>query len=175
MNHSKTCPICSSEFFLRDKDPANFARQKFCSIACRGKACRGKEIKSCKRCGKTMTQQEYTHFKRNIYCSHACALKSQERPIEERFWEKVKKTSECWLWTAAVDRKGYGRIGLGPDLLGAHRYSWELAYGPIPDGMAVLHHCDNPLCVRPEHLWLGTIADNNRDMIKKGRAWWQKK
>jgi hypothetical protein len=101
----------------------------------------------------------------------------------ERFWRKVQKTDECWLWTAAGSSKGYGRItvGIGEPgrladlspakwrLVGAHRVSWEIAHGAIPDGLWVLHRCDNPRCVRPDHFFLGTVEDNTRDALRKGR------
>lgn len=98
---------------------------------------------------------------------------SKRRPLAERFWEKVDKSGPCWLWTASKDRNGYGRImrpgGRGGPLL-ATRVSWELAYGPISPGMGVLHHCDNPSCVRPDHLFLGDQALNMRDCAGKGRT-----
>lgn len=89
-----------------------------------------------------------------------------------RFWSKVHKTRDCWLWLASTSSDGYGKIGRpgGKALVAAHRASWELAYGPIPEGLCVLHHCDNPVCVRPGHLFLGSRADNNRDMKRKGRT-----
>lgn len=96
---------------------------------------------------------------------------------DERFWSKVNKTETCWLWTAGVNNKGYGRFryfsdaerhGLGCDLY-AHRVAWLLTNGPIPDGMEVLHRCDTPRCVSPDHLFLGTQADNMRDASRKNR------
>jgi hypothetical protein len=94
------------------------------------------------------------------------------RPLEERFWEKVQKGEGCWAWTGATVY-GYGRIGAGgtygPALM-AHRVSWELHNGPIPEGMNVLHRCDNPPCTNPEHLFLGTHADNVADKVAKGRG-----
>lgn len=87
------------------------------------------------------------------------------------FWPKVEKTDSCWLWRGEITKDGYGRTGAKKDgsTRGAHRIAWELTNGPIPDGLFVLHKCDNPPCVRPEHLFLGTQADNRRDCVAKGR------
>jgi hypothetical protein len=91
--------------------------------------------------------------------------------IESRFWPKVKKGDGCWLWQASLDRKGYGTIRRkdGESTLRAHRVSFEIAFGPIPAGMCVLHKCDTPRCVRPDHLRLGTFKDNSQDASAKGR------
>ena len=92
----------------------------------------------------------------------------------ERFWEKVKKTSGCWLWTGTVSR-GYGNLRVGSLRDGtrrkvlAPRFSYELVHGPIEDGMFVCHHCDNRRCVRPDHLFLGTNSDNIKDCVAKGK------
>lgn len=85
------------------------------------------------------------------------------------FWYKVRKTKKCWLWTGTHQRYGRFNGEEGPGTL-AHRQSWILEYGPIPKGLCVLHKCDNTLCVRPSHLWLGTQKDNSQDMVLKGRA-----
>lgn len=87
----------------------------------------------------------------------------------DRFWNKVDRSGDCWTWQGSRDRKGYGRVSVNQRPVLAHRFSWTLSHGPIPDGLCVLHKCDNPPCVNPEHLFLGTIADNNRDMVAKGR------
>lgn len=88
----------------------------------------------------------------------------------------MDKSKDCWEWVGAVNNKGYGYIHAKVGRFLAHRVSYELEYGPIPEGMCVLHKCDNPRCVRPSHLFLGTIADNNRDMMAKGRhVVWNKK
>lgn len=91
-----------------------------------------------------------------------------------RFWSYVHKTETCWTWTASIRSKGYGAF-VWLDLKGklvqgrAHVFSWLIHRGEIPAGLFVLHECDTPACVRPEHLFLGTRADNNRDMCAKGR------
>ena len=96
--------------------------------------------------------------------------------VEDRFWAKVDKTGDCWLWTASVfrERYGYGKFQAGENrantrVVYAHRYSWELVNGPVPDGLFVCHHCDNPPCVNPAHLFVGTHQDNVDDMMSKGR------
>lgn len=94
--------------------------------------------------------------------------------VETRFWEKVDKTSGnagCWLWVGAGTGTGYGHFMERPGReVRAHRFSWQLANGPVPHGMCVLHRCDNPSCVNPAHLWLGTQLENVADMVRKGRA-----
>ncbi len=103
--------------------------------------------------------------------------------VEARFWAKVQKTDGCWLWTGAKFRNGYGAFRMNGFIRHAARVSWEFANGPIEGHdpsrnetcIVIQHRCDNPPCVRPEHLELGTYLSNTRDMIAKGRAGWQKK
>ena len=93
------------------------------------------------------------------------------RPLEERFHEKYERIpfGACWIWTAALDTDGYGMIAVGNTPKPAHRIAWMLNNGPIPEGRHVLHTCDNPCCVNPNHLFLGTHSDNMKDASKKGR------
>ena len=88
----------------------------------------------------------------------------------QRFWEKVDKTGDCWIWTGGNNAQGYGHWHDGTRHVGVHRYSYELTNGPIPKGFWVCHRCDNPACLKPAHLFLGKPKDNARDMVKKGRS-----
>ena len=85
---------------------------------------------------------------------------------DDRFWSKVdiRENNECWEWKAyTINTTGYGKFWNGYSYIKAHRHSWELVYGPIPEGKLVLHTCDNRICVNPNHLYLGTHSDNNLD------------
>jgi hypothetical protein len=100
--------------------------------------------------------------------------KNAFRPLSDRFWVKVDKRGpdECWEWIGHRNKNGYGTIrpgGRGNASVTATHVSYELANGPIPNGLWVLHRCDNPACVNPNHLFLGTHQDNVDDMIAKGR------
>lgn len=94
------------------------------------------------------------------------------KTLEERFWKKVDKRGpdECWEWRRSKNPDGYGKVWLFNKMLYAHRISFEITYGKIPENMRVCHKCDNPGCVNPNHLFLGSQKDNMKDMILKGRA-----
>lgn len=103
---------------------------------------------------------------------HSLRVNGRRRgTLTERFWRSVEKTDAgCWNWRGSVNTHGYGQIrAASGEYTTAHRVSWELTNGPIVDGLWVLHRCDNPRCVRPDHLFLGTPADNAQDMYAKKR------
>lgn len=86
----------------------------------------------------------------------------------EKFWAKVEQGEGCWEWQGLRYTKGYGKVTWKGSLQGAHRVAYSLAYGPIPPGLFICHHCDNPPCVRPGHLYAGTRKDNARDYKIRG-------
>ena len=91
-------------------------------------------------------------------------------PIQRRIWTKIKKSKKCWVWIGAKNEHGYGQVKLDGKMRGAHRVMFSLWNGEIPLGKNVLHRCDNPPCVKPSHLFIGTHTDNMRDMFAKGRG-----
>jgi len=113
-----------------------------------------------------------------------CSMKAAEQPVNfpnpfvkltegdiSRFWKKVNKSGadDCWNWTAGKFRSGYGAFSVLTKLLKAHRISYMITNGPIPEGLFICHKCDNPSCVNPSHLWPGTNSDNLMDASRKGR------
>jgi hypothetical protein len=123
-------------------------------------------MKTCDRCGAPRKPQS------GFYCSKDCELAARREPafIARRFWSKVDKSAVCWLWNGSRNRRGYGLFNIDRRSRLAPRIAWTLTVGAIPDGMSVLHKCDNPPCVNPEHLFLGTMRDNVLDMLQKNRA-----
>lgn len=121
---------------------------------------------------KTTTPRVIDQRQTTFLTPRGAIISGRTKPLTERFWTRVNKTDTCWLWTGCKDRNGYGLIGKGGRNGGcffAHRLSWELHNGPIPDNLYVCHHCDIPLCCRPDHLFLGSQLDNIRDCSRKGR------
>lgn len=105
--------------------------------------------------------------KRDCYVS---ATKNQRlASTAERFWSRVHKTETCWFWTGGTFSNGYGLFTVQGKTIGAHRYVFQQQHGLIPKDMFICHTCDNPPCVNPAHLFLGTHTDNMQDCISKGR------
>jgi hypothetical protein len=129
----------------------------------------------CQQCGKTFHVPPYRIKQGPVNtCGMACQVEHRRAKnratAQDRFWAKVDKTDTCWVWTGTVHPSGYGGLTMDGAVLYAHRVSYEWAHGPIPDGMFVCHRCDNPRCVRPDHLFAAAQLENMRDMHRKGRG-----
>lgn|SRR3990167_1209066 len=127
--------------------------------------------KVCRNCHHLFTIPNCYQQRRKC-CSVSCRHKWFS--IEKRFWRNVKKTSSCWMWTSSTNDKGYGQTTITRkhkvhQNVSAHRMAYELTYGSIPGNQYVLHQCDNPPCVKPDHLYLGTAQDNINDCVRKNR------
>jgi hypothetical protein len=170
-----TCDHCGRPYFRLASRLAK-SMGHFCSKDCQYAARRQTAI--CRTCGAVITLSVSAfRYGRGKWCSHDCYLADPSRSLAGRFWAKARKSADpdgCWAWTAARNPLGYGEFRAktdrraGMDL--AHRVAYELTYGPIPLGMQVCHRCDNPSCVRPDHLFLGSNADNVADRQAKGRS-----
>ena len=189
----QVCQGCGKGFTTT---PSRIARGwgRFCGSACMHAARKSKASVRCKQCDKEFeVVQSRLKNDRAKFCSRACQADWEHIngriPLEDRFWGKVaKQASGCWFWTGFLTQQGYGGLN-GSDKRGAsgrgrydwlaHRLSWVLHRGPIPEGMQVMHTCDQNYqvgdatyrrCVNPEHLRLGTNQDNHDDKVYKGRS-----
>jgi hypothetical protein len=128
----------------------------------------------CEQCGSAFTALvKRVNAGGGKYCRIACFRLASRVPPEIAFWTHVEKTETCWLWTGSRNEHGYGtltvRTGKRNKVFKAHRFSWALARGPIPDGAWVLHDCDVKACVRPDHLHLGDRPTNVAEAVERGR------
>lgn len=126
---------------------------------------------TCKTCGTSFHAKPAA---KRVYCSRECMAKAYDLGLSfaERFWRFVDQrgTDDCWPWTGWIfSRNPYGGFSYGGKNHRAHKVAYELTYGDVPEGLVVMHTCDNPPCCNPAHLKVGTFAENTEDMVRKGR------
>ena len=133
------------------------------------------DFKKCEVCGwefQRRKRDSQAQWSERSFCSLTCANDGKkDKPPHLRFWEHagVSDGNRCWLWHGTKDELGYGRISFRTQKFKAHRVSFEMHFGPIPDDMVICHACDNPSCVNPNHLFADTQQANMQDASRKGR------
>lgn len=161
----KACEQCGLPFYCF---PVDYDRRRFCSIRCKAEGTQDKVTLTCKVCGKEKVVNSCRSGEQ--YCSKKCEGVARTIPLKAKLIRFRIAEGACWIWQGAKNKKGYGFTSLpGGKKITAHRASYIVFRGEIPTGMLVCHKCDNPSCVNPDHLFLGTAQDNTSDMIKKGR------
>lgn len=173
MPTSKVCASCSSPFV----DTSVRQTSRFCSRQCVMVYVKTINTKYpatieriCEFCRQPFqaSHKKVRHGKGRFCSVHCRAKMAARKPVDTRFWAAIKKTKTpegCWLWTGNISVHGYGTISVEGKIWRAHRLSYTLHYGPIPDDVLVCHACHMPSCVRPDHLYLGTAKDNAHDKV----------
>ena len=167
---TRTCPRCGVIFHPL---PSQVLKGWgiYCSRACNQQP---SVTRTCPQCGVIFHPRpcEVLRGRKRAatWCSRACCDLGRREPLESRFWRQVTKTDGCWEWTGPLGTRGDGKMwNHEGSIIMAHRFSWILHNGAIPPGTGVLHKCDNPPCVNPDHLYVGTHQDNANDKVARGR------
>lgn len=163
------CAVCGTEKTRKRHE----TERQYCSFACARKATAKRGDVPCDGCGQVFAQRQ----PRQRFCSKACRSAFAQSQAEQmrRFILRLpaNRTGGCWEWQGNIGAYGYGLFSAYKDgrhyTARAHRFSYEAFVGVIPDNMVVMHTCDNPACVRPDHLQVGTNRENSEDMVQKGR------
>jgi hypothetical protein len=167
------CETCQSPFSVQFGTRNHRSVPRFCSKRCMGLGFRKRPESTCALCGAAFHRPPAQRRRgRGRFCSRTCKTISQMSGPDIRVWPLIvcDLETQCWMWTGAIDRKGYGRVWNPGRTALAHRIVWELLRSPLIRTQCLLHTCDTPLCVNPDHLWIGTRQDNNRDRDSKGRV-----
>ncbi len=172
MDYNHTCVQCTNQFFRYSKHYRINRRPKFCSQKCRYIISK-KQQSICLNCNKEFFF--FPSMRPGTFCDKKCEIIYRKNPqtrLETSknyfFSHVIKNKNKCWEWTGPL-RKGYGAMAYFRRSIGAHKFSWLISNGNIPEGLFVLHKCDTPTCTNPSHLWLGTPKENMEDMIQKKR------
>lgn len=173
----KLCYGCGNVYIPKHTSKKNLKSSKYCGEACRHLSERPNLfIRKCENCEEYFIPVFTKIREKQLakFCSRDCSGAQKKKDLAERFWAKVDKSGDCWIWQGGADQNGYGYIydEKRRKNAKAHRVSYEIANRfskPIPPKLLVCHKCDNPPCVRPDHLFLGTNKNNMEDMVAKGR------